>query len=94
MRWKGFMAENNTWERKEDLENIKELVNKFEKRLEAEVRWQEEINKRWKVKLNINKEEFRKSELPEKYIAKVLFRWNDKKFEDEYLKKLERSWER
>ena len=88
------MVENNTWERKEDLENMKELVNKFEKRLEAEVRWQEEINKKWKVKLNINEEEFRKSELPEKYIVKVLFRWNDEKFEDEYLKKLERSWER
>jgi len=32
------MAENNTWERKEDLENMKELVNKFKKRLKAEVR--------------------------------------------------------
>ena len=32
------MAENNTWEREEDLENIKEIVDKFEGRLEAEVR--------------------------------------------------------
>ena len=39
------MAENNTWKRKEDLENVKKLVNKFEGRLEAKVRWQEEINK-------------------------------------------------
>jgi len=73
------------------LENAKELVNKFEGRLEAEVRWQEVIDKRWKIKLNMNVEKFRRSELPEKYIAKVLFGWEDKKFEDEYLKRLERN---
>jgi len=39
-------------------------------------------------------EKFRKSKLPEKYIVKILFGWNDKKFEDEYLKKLEKSRER
>jgi len=38
--------------------------------------------------------EFRRSELLRKYIAKILFRWNNKKFEDKYLKKLEKSWER
>ena len=30
-------------------------------------------------------------ELLEKYIAKLLYRWDDKKFEEEYLKKLERN---
>ena len=39
----------------------------------------------------MNAEEFRRSELPEKYIVKVLFRQDDKKFEDEYLKRLERN---
>jgi len=34
---------------------------------------------------------FKKSELVEKYIKKILFEWNGRKFEDEYLKKLERS---
>jgi len=38
VRWKGFIAENDTWEREKDLENIKELVDKFEGRLEIEVR--------------------------------------------------------
>ena len=37
---------------------------------------------------------FRESELPEKYMAKILFGWDDRRFEDEYLKKLERSWVR
>ena len=32
------MAENNMWEKEEDLENAKELVNKFEGRIEAKVR--------------------------------------------------------
>jgi len=36
--WKGFIAENNTWEREENLENVKELVDEFEGRLKAEVR--------------------------------------------------------
>jgi len=35
--------------------------------------------------------DFRKRELPEKYIAKMLYRWNDGRFENEYLKKLERN---
>jgi len=48
-------------------------------------------NKMWKIKLNSNVEEFRRSELPKKYIAKILFGWDDKKFEDEYFKKLERN---
>jgi len=39
--------------------------------------------------LNPEAEEFRRSKLPGKYIAKILFRWDDRKFKDEYLKKLE-----
>ena len=35
---------------------------------------------------------FRRRELLGKYIAKILHRWDDGKFEVEYLKKLERNW--
>jgi len=31
-------------------------------------------------------------ELPGKYMAKLLYRWNDRKFENEYLQKLEKNW--
>ena len=31
-------------------------------------------------------------ELPGKFTAKVLYGWDDQKFEEEYLKKLERNW--
>ena len=41
--------------------------------------------------LNLKAEVFNKSELPGKYVVKILFGWNDGKFEDEYLKKLKRS---
>jgi len=41
--------------------------------------------------LNLEAEMFKRSELPEKYTAKILFGWNDRKFEDKYLKKLEKS---
>ena len=36
-----------------------------------------------KVKLNQNMEEFKKSELSEKYMVKILFGWNNRKFENE-----------
>ena len=71
-----------------------ELVDEFEGRLGAEVRRQEKIEERWKVKLNPRADEFQRSELLEKYIAKLLFGWDDRKFEDEYLKKLEKNWQR
>ena len=76
------------------MENTRELVNEFEERLEAEVRRQEGIEERWKMKLNSRADEFKRSKLPEKYIAKLLFGWDDKKFKDEYLKKLEKNWQR
>ena len=87
VQWKGFTVKHDNWERKEDLENTREVVTEFEGRVNAEVRRQE--------KLNIAEEKnFRKGELPEKYIAKMLYGRNDKKFEKEYLKRLERNWQK
>ena len=45
-------------------------------------------------KINLEVEEFKRSELVEKYTAKLLFGWNGGKFEEENLKKLERNWQR
>jgi len=33
-------------------------------------------------------------ELPGKYMAKLLYGWDNKEFEKEYLKKLEKNWKR
>ena len=62
-------------------------MEKFKGRMNAEVRRQE--------KLDIAKErDFRRQELLKKYIAKILYGWNDGKFEEEYLRKLERNWQK
>ena len=69
------------------MKNVRELVKKFEDRLNAEIRRQEKIN-------TIRKEEFQRMEVPEKYMARVLYGWDDGKFEKEYLRRLERNWGR
>ena len=46
------------------------------------------------VELNPEVEEFKSSKLLAKYTARILFGWDDNKFENEYLKKLERNWTR
>jgi len=53
-----------------DLGNAKKTVAKFEERLNIEVKRQERINK-------IEDKDFRRGELSEKYIAKMLYEWND-----------------
>jgi len=44
-----------------------------------------------KIKLNPETEEFRREELPGRYMAKLLYGWDNKKFDEEYLIKLERN---
>ena len=83
------MVESDTQKKEEDLRNAKELVDNFEGRLGTEVRQQIKIEK--KVR---EEEEYRRMELPGKYTVKLLYRWNDGKFKDEYLRKLERNWRR
>jgi len=44
--------------------------------------------------LNLKAEVLKRSELPRKYTAKILFGWNNRRFKNEYLKKLKKSWAR
>jgi len=74
------MAEHDTWEKEEDLVNAKELVDEFEGKLNAEVRQQEKIEVEREVKGNLRAEEYRRSKLLGKYIAKLLYSWDDGKF--------------
>jgi len=38
VRWKGYMAEEDTWENRENLENAKELVEEFERKYREKVK--------------------------------------------------------
>ena len=78
------MAENNTWEKREDLENAREALKEFEGRMNAEVRRQEKI-------LIVKERDFRKEDLPGRFTMKMLYEWDNRKFEKKYLKKLEKN---
>jgi len=81
------MAEGDIWERKENLKNAEEALKKFEGRMSAEVRRQEKIDM-------AEERDLRRGELLGKFTAKMLYGWDDGKFKEEYLKKLERNWRR
>ena len=55
--------------------------------MDTEIRRQEKIDR-------AEEQDFRRGELPGKFTARMLYGWDDRKFEKEYLKKLERNWRR
>jgi len=76
------MAKGDMWEKMENLENVQEVLRDYK-------RGHEEMARR------IREEEdgtYHRSELPGRYTAKMLYGWNNGKFEREYLKKLEGNW--
>jgi len=80
----------------ENLRNAIDLVEEFKKKIRKEEIKRVQIRKEKgkERELNPEVEVFKRSELSVKYTVKILFRWDNGKFEDEYLKKLERSWMR
>ena len=76
------------------MKNAGRKIEEFEKgRFEKEIR-RIRVEKGKEIKLNSEVEEFRRGELLGRYMAKLLYGWDDKKFDDEYLKKLEKNWNR
>ena len=82
--WKGFTAESNTWEGKENLENAKEAIKEFEKEYQRDM---EDV-----ARQEYEEGTFRRGELPGRFIARKLFRWSDKRYNQEYWGRLERNW--
>jgi len=74
VQWKGYTVEEDTWEPRENLGNAEELVKEFE----------EEYSEIGRVKKRRNDKEDRRGELLDRYMAKMLYRWDDKKFDKEY----------
>ena len=82
--WKGFIVEGDTWKKLENLKNAGEALEEFEGRMNAEIRRQEKIDM-------MEERDFRRGKLPGKFTAKMLYGWDNRKFEEEYLKKLEKN---
>ena len=56
----------------------------------ADIEGKTEIRKQEKIE-EAKDRDFRRGELPGKFTAKMLYGWDDKRFEEEYLKKLEKN---
>ena len=71
VRWKGFTAEGDTWESRENLQNAGDLLREFEEeygRDNREVRRQEEVEE---------DKDYWRGGFPGWYAAKRLFGWSD-----------------
>ena len=76
--------ESDTWEGRENLENAKEAIEEFEKEYRQDmedVAWQE-----------CKETTFKQGELPGKFMAKMLYGWSDKQYDQEYWGRLEKNW--
>ena len=85
VRWKGYMAEEDTWESRENLENAKELVEEFErmyKEKDEELRQQEQEEE---------EKEFCQ-ELPREFTARLLYGWGKRRYEREREKRWDENW--
>ena len=80
------MAESDTWEGRENLENAKEAVEEYEKEYRQDMK---DIRQQQR-----EEEIFRRKELPGQFMAKTLFGWLDKRYDKEYWAMLERNWRR
>jgi len=72
------MAEEDTWESKENLKNMMELVKEFERNYNREE--EKEVRQQ---KAKEDKKVFNRG-LPERYMAKLLYGWGNKKYDWEY----------
>jgi len=79
-------VEEDTWEGKENLKNASDLVEEFDKEYERE----EEEEMQWQ-EMEEEKNVFNR-ELLGKYMAKLLYGWGEKKYKQEYWKRLEENW--
>ena len=84
VKWKGYTTEENIWEELENLKNVMEKIEEFEKGRFEEGLWRIRMKKGKEMKLNLEVEKFRRGKLPGRYIAKLLYGWDNKKFDEEY----------
>ena len=86
VRWKGFTVESDTWEGRENLKNAKEAIEEFEKEYRQDI---EDV-----ARQECEETTFKREELPGKFTAKMLYRWSDKQYDQEYWGRMEKNWRR
>jgi len=74
--WKGFTAESNTWEGRENLKNAKEAIQEFKKEYQRDM---EDV-----ARQECKKGMFRREELLGRFMARKLFGWSNKWYNQEY----------
>jgi len=79
------MAEEDTWESRENLKNAEELVEEFEREYEEEAEELEQQEQKEEEK------EF-SQELPREFMAKLLYSWGKRKYERERKKRWDENW--
>jgi len=84
VRWKGFTAESDTWEGRENLKNAKEAIEEFEKEYRRDM---EDV-----AHQECKKETFKPRELLGRFTARTLYGWSDKRYDQEYWGRMERNW--
>ena len=84
VHWKGFIVESDIWKGRENLKNAKEAIEEFEKKYRRDMK---------DVARQEHEEEmFKRGELPGRFMARKLFGWSDKRYNQEYWRRLERNW--
>jgi len=86
VRWKGFTAEGNTWESRENLENAGDLLKEFE---EEYGRDGQEVRRQEKEEDNRN---YWKRGFPGRFTAGKLYGWNNRRYDREYWDRMDRNW--
>ena len=82
--WKGFTTKSDIWEGRENLKNTKEAIEEYEKEYWQDI---EDIRRQ-----ETEEGTFRRGELLEWFMARKLFGWSDKRYNEEYWARLERNW--
>ena len=85
VQWKGYTAEGDTWESRENLKNTRELVEEFERK------YGEETKEIQPQKEEEDKKVFSR-ELLERFIAKILWGWSNKEYERQREKRWKENW--
>jgi len=86
VQWKGFTVESDIWEGKENLENAKKAIEEYKREYRRDIK---DVRRQKKEKGT-----FWRGELPGRFMARKLFGWLDKRYDEEYWARLERNWRR